>query len=98
MRARRASHHRNRRVLVALSRVVLAIALVAGCYYGVRAGLRRFFFDNPDYRLSTIAIRTDGTLQRDQVLKSAELREGLNIFSVNLARVHDRLQQLAAGR
>ena len=95
VRARRASHHRNRRVLVALSRVVLAIALVAGCYYGARASLRRFFFDNPDYRLSTIAIRTDGTLQRDQVLKFAELREGLNIFSVNLARVHDRLQQLA---
>lgn len=95
VRARRASHHRNRRVLVALSRVVLVIALVAGCYYGVRAGLQRFFFDNPDYSLSTIAIRTDGTLQRDQVLKSAELREGLNIFSVNLARVHDRLQQLA---
>ena len=95
VRARHASHHRNRRVLVALSRVVLAIALVAGCYYGVRAGLRRFFFDNPDYCLSTIAIRTDGTLQRDQVLKSAELRERLNIFSVNLARVHDRLQQLA---
>ena len=95
VRARHASHHRNRRVLVALSRVVLAIALVAGCYYGVRAGLRRFFFDNPDYCLSTIAIRTDGTLQRDQVQKSAELREGLNIFSVNLARVHDRLQQLA---
>ncbi len=95
VRARRASHHRNRRVLVALSRVVLVIALVAGCYYGVRAGLQRFFFDNPDYCLSTIAIRTDGTLQRDQVLKSAELREGLNIFSVNLARVHDRLQQLA---
>jgi cell division protein FtsQ len=95
VRARRASHHRNRRVLVALSRVVLVIALVAGCYYGVRTGLQRFFFDNPDYCLSTIAIRTDGTLQRDQVLKSAELREGLNIFSVNLARVHDRLQQLA---
>ncbi len=95
VRARRASHHRNRRVLVALSKVVLVIALVAGCYYGVRAGLRRFFFDNPDYCLSTIAIRTDGTLQRDQVLKSAELREGLNIFSVNLAQVHDRLQQLA---
>ena len=44
--------------------------------------------------MSTIAIRTDGTLQRDQVLQAAKVREGLNIFSVNLASVHDRLQQL----
>lgn len=70
------------------------IVLGAGVYYGVRAGLSRFFFDNPDYQLSTIAVRTDGTLQRDQVLKAGALREGLNIFSVNLAQVRDRLQQL----
>lgn len=94
VRARRASHHRNRRVLIAVSKVLLVIALCAGAYYGARAGLSRFFFDNPDYALNTIAVRTDGTLQRDQVLKASELHEGLNIFSVNLARVHDRLQQL----
>ena len=57
--------------------------------------MSRFFFDNPDYRLSTIAIRTDGTLQRDQILKAGGLQEGLNIFSVNLAQIHDRLQQLS---
>ncbi len=94
VRARRASHHRNRRVLLVVSKIALVIALCAGAYYGVRTGLSRFFFDNPDYRLKTIAVRTDGTLQRDQVLKAGELAEGLNIFSVNLAQVHDRLQQL----
>ena len=98
VRARRVSHHRNRRILLVLSKIVLVIAVCAGLYYGVRTGLSRFFFDNPDYRLSTIAIRTDGTLQRDQILKAGGLREGLNIFSVNLAQVHDRLQQLSASR
>ena len=94
VRARRASHHRNRRVLLFVTKLVLMIGICAGLYYGIRLGLSRFFFDNPDYRLSTIAIRTDGTLQRDQVLQAAKVREGLNIFSVNLASVHDRLQQL----
>ena len=42
--------------------------------------MRRFFFENPDYRLTTIEMQTDGTLQRDQVLKTAGLREGENIF------------------
>jgi hypothetical protein len=31
-------------------------------------------------------LQTDGTLQREQVLKAADLHEGANIFSVNLAR------------
>ena len=53
-----------------------------------------FFFENPDYQLSQIEIQTDGTLQRDQILKAADLREGGNIFGVNLAQVRDRLQQL----
>jgi len=95
VRARRVSHHRNRRFLLVVSKIVLVIAVGAGLYYGVRVGLSRFFFDNPDYRLSTIAIRTDGTLQRDQILKAGGLQEGLNIFSVNLAQIHDRLQQLS---
>ena len=42
----------------------------------------------------TIELQTDGTLQREQVLKAADLHEGENIFSVNLARVRDRIQQL----
>ncbi len=94
VRSRRAIHYRNRRVLVLLAKVVLAVALCAGVYLGAREALRRFFFDNPDYRLSTLGVQTDGTLLRDQVLKVAQLSEGLNIFSVNLAQVHDRLQRL----
>jgi cell division septal protein FtsQ len=39
-------------------------------------------------------LQTDGTLQRDQILNAADLREGENIFCVNLARVHDLIQQL----
>ncbi len=94
VRSRRATHHRNRRVLVILAKVILTVALCTGLYLGAREALGRFFFDNPDYRLSTLAVQTDGTLPRDQVLKAAQLSEGLNIFSVNLAKVHDRLQQL----
>jgi cell division septal protein FtsQ len=94
IRSQRASHHRNRRVLVFVSKIVLAVAICAGVYFGIREGLNRFFFQNPDYRLSTLAVQTDGTLLRDQVLRAAGVSEGLNIFSVNLAQVHDRLQKL----
>ena len=68
--------------------------MCAGIYARVREGAQRFFFENPDYQLKTIEVQTDGTLQREQILNAADLREGENIFRVNLARVHDRLQQL----
>jgi cell division septal protein FtsQ len=94
VRSHKATQHRNRRVLVGLSKIVLVVALVLGILLGVRFASKRFFFENPDYRLSQIETQTDGTLQHDQILKAADLREGGNIFGVNLGQVRDRLQQL----
>ena len=94
VRSRRATQHRNRRVLVVVSKIVLVVGLCFGVCIGVREGARKFFFENPSYRLSRIEVQTDGTLQREQVLKTTGLREGESIFRVNLARVHDALQQL----
>jgi len=94
VRSRKAVQHRNRRILVFLSKIALVIVLCVAIYLGAREGAKRFFLENPDYRLSTIELQTDGMLQREQILQTAGLREGENIFHVNLARVHDRLQQL----
>ena len=94
MRSRSAIQHRNRKVLVLFSKIALVIALSAAIYVGGRIAAKRFFLDNPDYKLSSIEVQTDGTLQREQILSVADLREGENIFRVNLARVHERLQDL----
>jgi cell division septal protein FtsQ len=94
VRSRKAVQHRNRKALVVFSKLALVIALVFAIYLGGRVAAKRFFIDNPDYKLTSIEVQTDGTLQREQVLSVAEIREGENIFRVNLARVHDRLQEL----
>src|SRR2546430_3154261 len=94
VRSRRATQHRLRKAMGVLSKVILTAVIVAAAYLGVREAARRLFFENPDYQVNTIELQTDGTLQREQVLKAADLREGENSFSVNLARVHDRIQQL----
>jgi cell division septal protein FtsQ len=94
VRSRKAVQHRNRKFLVVFSKFALVIALIAGIYVGGRFAAKRFFIDNPDYKLSTIEVQTDGTLQREQILSVADLHEGENIFRVHLARVHDRLQEL----
>ena len=94
VRSRKAVQHRNRRLLVVFSKIALVILLAGGLYVGARVAAKRFFIDNPDYKLSNIEVQTDGTLQRDQILNVAGVREGENIFRVNLARVHERLQEL----
>nr|AIA14802.1 POTRA domain, FtsQ-type [uncultured bacterium] len=94
VRSRSATQQRNRRLVVVVSKLVLACGICAGAYIGIRRGADRFFFANPDYQLRAIEVQTDGTLQRDQILKTADLHEGENIFSVNLGRVRDRLQEL----
>jgi len=94
VRSRKATQYRNRRILVFLSKIVLVLALVTGGYFGVQYAAKRLFFENPDYQLRQIAVQTDGTLQREQILKTAGLHEGENIFSVNLQKVHDTLQEL----
>ena len=94
VRSRRATQHRLRRAFAILTKVIVLAALFGALYAGVREAARRLFFENPDYQLKTIELQTDGTLQREQILKAADLREGENILSVNLARVHDRIQQL----
>ena len=94
VRSRKAVAHRNRKVLVVISKIALFIALISAIYIGGRIAAKRFFLDNPDYKLTNIEVQTDGTLQREQILSVADLHEGENIFRVNLARVHDRLQEL----
>jgi len=94
VRSRSAVQHRNRRVVVWLTKIALVIAIAVGAYFGVREGARRFFFENPDYRLQAINVQTDGTLQREQILQVADIHEGENVFRVNLAEVHDRLQEM----
>ncbi len=94
IRSRTATQHRVRRAMGVLSRVILVAALLGAGYAGARAAVKRLFFENADFQLKTIELQTDGSLQREQVLKAADLHEGENIFNVNLARVHDRIQQL----
>jgi cell division septal protein FtsQ len=94
VRSRRATQHRIRSAMGVMWKLAVFVILCAAGYAGAREAVRRLFFENPDYHVQTIELQTDGTLQREQVLKAADLHEGANIFSVNLASVRDRIQQL----
>src|SRR5881398_352383 len=94
VRSRRATQHRIRTAMGVLCRVILVAALCGAAYAGLREAARRLLFENSDFQIKTIELQTDGTLQREQILKAADLHVGENIFKVNLASVHDSIQQL----
>src|SRR5205823_5261570 len=84
VRSRRATQHRLRRAMGVLSKVILTAVIVAAAYLGVREAARRLFFENPDFQLKTIELQTDGTLQREQVLKAADLRDHKKLLPEDL--------------
>ena len=94
VRSRRATQHRIHSAMGVMGKLILLLILCAAGFVGAREAAKRLFFENPDYQVKTIELQTDGTLQHEQVFKTADLHEGQNIFSVNLARVRDRIQQL----
>jgi cell division septal protein FtsQ len=91
VRSNKHRQQRNRWVLLALCKVVIFASAVAGIYYGGRECMNRLLWKNPDYNLANIEIQTDGTLAREQILAAARLREGGNIFNVNIDDARDRL-------
>jgi cell division protein FtsQ len=94
VRSRAASRHRTRAVLACISIVLLVATAAGGIVYGGREALRRFFWQNPDYNLAEISFHSDGPLTRDQALEASDLREGVNIFTVNLSAARKGLMAL----
>jgi len=67
---------------------------IAGVVFGAKRALNAWFFENPDYAVRNIDVTTDGKLNRDAILKTADITEGANIFQVNLLQLQERLRSL----
>lgn len=84
IRVHRAKSQRNQKIVLFLCKILLVLGVLVGVAYGAREGLNRMFFANPTYTVNHIDVDIEGTLNRDQVLQSAGLRTGVNVFSVKL--------------
>ena len=92
VRSRKAAQQRTHKLVNALCKIFLIGGALASIAYGVQVGLKRFLWENPDYRLSDIEITDDGnSATRDQLLKTAGIQEGMNIFRINLTQAREKL-------
>jgi len=77
-----------------LFNIILIASLGVASFFGIRAALDRFFFSNADYTLNRVALDLDNILTREEALNETGLHEGVNIFSVDLARVEKVLKAI----
>jgi cell division septal protein FtsQ len=85
---------RNRAVLAFVCKTFLAACLAIGAWIGGKELLRRFLWENPDYLLTDVRVASDGALTCKQILEAAQIVEGRNIFTFNLAKARAELDAL----
>ncbi len=85
---------RFKAVLAFVCKTILVVGFFVGAYLGGKECLRRFLWENPDYYLAEIRVVTDGPLTLEQVRAATGIREGINIFTVDLAKGREALDRL----
>ena len=94
MRAATARRKRQR-LYMGLSAGGLALLLFCGtAWLGVGIVLDRFFFSNPAYTVSSMELDLDGILEPGDFREESGLREGRNIFQIDIAAAERRLRAI----
>ena len=75
---------RNQKALLYVFEGVFLAGLLAVAWFGVTLFIEQFFTKNKNYDVRIVEVNTDGVMTREEVLSKTGIREGLNIFSLNL--------------
>jgi cell division protein FtsQ len=94
VRAKKAASQRAQNVFFTVCGLVLLASILGGIAFGAKRILNTLFFANSDYSLKTIEVVSDGNLSRDSILRTADIAEGKNIFSIDLPKVQEKLGAL----
>jgi cell division protein FtsQ len=94
VRAKKAASQRTQNVFYTVCGMVLLASVLGGIAFGAKRILNNLFFANSDYSLKTIEVVSDGNLSRDSILRTADIAEGKNIFSIDLPKVQEKLGAL----
>ncbi len=85
---------RQRWLMGWLAKFLIVAALGTGLYFGARKMVSWIILKNPDYNVAELEVQTDGLLDSERVLQTAELSKGGNIFLVNLTRAKSRIESI----
>lgn len=96
VKVRAATAKRQRRQFIngVVWKILLVAVLCVTGWLGATTALEKFFYQNPEYTLRRVTLETDGILSREDALRETGLREGENIFRVNLSAVDRALRAI----
>lgn len=75
---------RNQKLFLWAGEAVVVLGLLAFAWVGIRTLLNTQIFENSNYGVRVIEVHAGGVMTREEVLAKTGIREGLNIFSLNL--------------
>ncbi len=94
VRSTLAGRQRQRWIVGWASKIFIVAALGTALYFGVRKAVSWVILKNPEYNVADIDVQTDGILEAEQILQTADLQKGGNIFLVNLNRAKTRIESI----
>lgn len=94
VRAVTARRHRRQLLGGVFWKATLVVLLLVAGWLGVSTALDKFFFSNSDYTLKRVTMELGGILTREEALSEAGIREGENIFRIDLVRAEKALRAI----
>jgi hypothetical protein len=85
---------RNQKIFLYAAEALILVCLLASAWFGIRALVNWLILDNDQYLVRVVEVNTDGIMSREEALERTGLREGLNIFSLNLESAQRALQMI----
>ena len=89
-----ARRQRRERVSAFVWKIALVVTFCAAAWLGTKTALDKFFFSNPEYTLTKVSLALDGIMAREDALAEAGIREGENIFRIDLAAAEKALRAI----
>jgi len=94
VRAVTARRQRRQKVSSFFWMSALLVVICVTAWLGISTALDKFFFANPDYTLRRVTLELDGILSREEAIAETGIREGENIFSVDLSSAEKVLRAI----
>jgi cell division septal protein FtsQ len=75
---------RNQKIFLYTAEALLLVGLVVFTWFGIRLLVNMLIMENAQYQVRVVEVNTDGVMSREEALERTGVREGLNIFTLNL--------------
>ncbi|MGA0849008.1 MAG: cell division protein FtsQ/DivIB [Chthoniobacterales bacterium] len=85
---------RNQKMLLYACEALFVAGLLVVAWFGVNLFIEHFFTKNKTYEVRVVEVNTDGVMTREEALARTGIREGVNIFSLNLESAQHALASI----